>query len=364
MGEPVAVSRRTLLCWLAGVMGASACRRAVGPAPLPPRGGGETVPTGEQTITIVVPWAPGGASDLLLRATAEHLQRALGQPVAVQNVTGGGGTIGARQVLSAPPDGSTLLAAHESLITAYYTGVAPFSWRDFEPVALLFSTPEVIATRASAPWSTFDALLGYARQHPDTVRWGATFGSTSHFLASEITYRTGARFRLIGYEGIVERLEALLAAQIDVATCPAANLLQLPQAAQLRALAIAGVERDHALAEVPTLHEYGLAVTFTTNRGLFAPRGTPEPTLQRLERAVERALADPELVQRVQDELHTHIHFLGRAEYLAELERWDSTIHLLAEQIGFVRAGRRRYILRGGSTGAYRDGRCCPQEDE
>lgn len=363
MSAPTAVSRRTVLGWLAGVLGASACRASASGGPLPTRGG-EPGSAGEQAVTIVVPWAPGGASDLLMRATAEYLQRALGQPVVVQNVTGAGGTIGARQVLTAPPDGSVLLAAHESLITAYYTGLAPFGWRDFEPIALLFSTPEVIVTRAAAPWRSLDALLGYARQHPDVVRWGATFGSTSHFLASEITFHTGARFRLIGYEGIIERLEALLAAQIDVATCPAANLLQHPQAHQLRALAIVGVERDRALPDVPTLHELGIDVTFTTNRGLFAPRGTPEPTLRRLERAVERALAEPELVQRVLDELHTHVRFLGRAEYRAELERWDSAIHALAEQIGFVRAGRRGYTLRGGRATAHRDGRCCLPEGD
>lgn len=363
MSEPVRLSRRRVLYLLAGLAAASGCRHGVGGGPTVSRAGAEAVAPSEPAITIVVPWAPGGASDLLMRTTADALQRVLGQPVVVQNVTGAGGTIGARQVLTAPPDGHTLLAAHESLITAYYTGIAVFSWRDFEPVALLFSSPEVIVTRATAPWRTFDALIGYARQQPDVVRWGATFGSTSHFLPSEIMYRTGARFRLVGYEGIVERLNALLAEQIDVATCPAANLLQLPQAEQLRALAIAGVERDQTLTDVPTLREYGVDVTFTTNRGLFAPRGTPEAVLQRLEQAVERALGDPELLQRVQGELHTHIHFLRRAEYRAQLERWDSTTHLLAEQIGFARAGRRGHVGRAGRA-SQREGRCCPTESE
>jgi tripartite-type tricarboxylate transporter receptor subunit TctC len=269
-----------------------------------------------------------------MRLAAEYLQRYLSQPVLVQNITGGGGTIGARQVLTAAPDGLTVLAAHESVITSYYSGTASFNWRDFEPVALLFATPELVVARSDRPWRDMRDLVRDALRWPEQISWGATFGSTSHFLPAEIMYRTGARFKLVGYEGVVDRMSGVLGGTVDVVASPAAQALKQVKAGKLQVLGLAGPERDPALASIPTLHEQGIDVIFTTSRGLLAPKGTPYDVIVRLDHAVERALADPDLVQRLQEELNSQPQYLGRVAYKERLEQWDDTIRLLAENMG------------------------------
>src|SRR5262249_49358147 len=153
------LSRRSLL-GAALALAVVGCR---GPSPAPrtraavPEGESSAQP--DTSLTIVVPWAVGGPSDALMRLATDYIQRYLSHPVVVQNVTGSGGSIGARQVLSASPGTPLLLAAHESLISAYHMGLASFNWTDFEPVALLFSTPDAIVVRADSPWADMHDLI-------------------------------------------------------------------------------------------------------------------------------------------------------------------------------------------------------------
>jgi tripartite-type tricarboxylate transporter receptor subunit TctC len=334
MAGSAPLSRRRLL-GAALALAAVGCR---GPLPVPRTRA--AVPEGESgaqpdaSLTVVVPWALGGPSDALMRLAADYLQRYLNHPVVVQNVTGSGGSIGARQVLSASPGTPILLAAHESLISAHHMGLAPFNWTDFEPVALLFSTPDAIVVRADSPWDDMHDLIKDARRRPEQVSWGATFGSTSHLLSAAVMYRTGVRFKLVGYEGTAERIAALLAGDADVATHPAGLALDDNKWSKLRMLASAGLERDPAFATVPTLREQGIDVSFATNRGLLAPRSTSEVFLSWIEEAAERAMADPELIAHAQDDMHARVHFLGRAQYREQLARWDDTIRQVVETMG------------------------------
>jgi tripartite-type tricarboxylate transporter receptor subunit TctC len=334
MAGSVPLSRRSLL-GAAVALAAIGCR---GPLPVPrtraPAPEGQSSAQPETSMSLVVPWAVGGPSDTLMRLAAEYLQRYLDHPVVVQNVTGSGGSIGARQVLSASPGSPILLAAHESLISAHYMGLAPFNWTDFEPVALLFSTPDAIVVRADSPWTDMHELIKDARRRPEQISWGATFGSTSHLLPAAVMYRAGVRFKLVGYEGTAERIAAVLAGDADVATHPAGLSLDDSKWAKLRMLASAGLERDPTFGTVPTLREQGIDVSFATNRGLLAPRSTSEAFLGWVEAGAERAMADPELIAHVQDEMHARVHFLGRAQYREQLIRWDAAISQVVETMG------------------------------
>lgn len=328
------VSRRGLLAGGIGLL-ALACK---GPGLSSTRGAPAAVPTetesAPEVVTIVVPYAVGGPRDALMRLVAEHLARALDRPVQIQNVTGAGGAIGARQVLGARPDGFTLLAAQESLLSGYHMGATTFNWTDFEPVALLFSTPDLIVARADGPWRDVHDLVKDAKRRPEQISWGATFGSTPHLLASAISHRTGARFKLVGYDATAERIDAVVAGQVDVASYTSGVAVDDAKWAKLRPLGAAGLERDPAFPDVLTLREQEIDVTFVTNRGLFAPKGTPEATLAWLESGVERALAEPELVSRAQDEMHARVHFLGRERYVAQLRQWDRSIQEIVAAMG------------------------------
>jgi tripartite-type tricarboxylate transporter receptor subunit TctC len=281
-----------------------------------------------------VPWAVGGPTDQLVRLVAEYWPLASPLPLAVRNATGSGGTIGAREVLTARPDGYTLLAAHESLLTAYYLGQASFTWTDFEPVGGMFSLPELVVTRKNRPWRDVAELLDDAQRRPEQITWAATFGSRSHFLPGEIMYRSGARFKLVGYDGAGSCLAALLAGEVDVANASLAALQEPARGGKLRLLGSTGAERAAALPDLPTLREQGLDVSFAINLGLLAPKGTPPDALTRLEQSLELVLADADLQQRARDEQQAQVRFLPRRAYAERLSQLDGAIRLVAENLG------------------------------
>src|SRR4051794_28055418 len=210
------ISRRGLLVGGAALL-AAGCRPSP-PAWLPRPGHtpGDSTGATPAARSIVVPYAPGGSSDQLVRLVADYWPRGA-LPLQVRNVTGSNGSIGAREVHAAAPNGYTLLAAHESLLTAYYLGLTPYSWQDYEPVAGLFFLPELIVTRKSQPWRDVPSLLDDARRRPEQITWAATFGSRSHFLPGEIMCRADVRFKLVGYDGTAACLAALQAGEVDVA---------------------------------------------------------------------------------------------------------------------------------------------------
>jgi tripartite-type tricarboxylate transporter receptor subunit TctC len=329
------LSRRHLLVASLAVL-AAGCRGALPSTPTwRGRTGPEAAPdAAAESTQVVVPWAVGGATDQLVRLVAEYWPLASPLPLAVRNVTGSGGTIGAREVLSARPDGYTLLAGHESLLTAYYLGQASFNWTDFEPIGGMFSLPEVVVTRKSRPWRDVAELLDDAQRRPEQIPWAATFGSRSHFLPGEIMWRSGARFRLIGYDGAASCLAALLAGEVDVANASLAALQEPARGGKLRLLGTTGRERAATLPDLPTLREQGLDVTFAINLGLLAPKGTPPSVLGRLEQSLQQVLADADLQQRAQDELQAQVRFLPRREYTAQLAQLDEAIRVVAENLG------------------------------
>lgn len=329
------LSRRQLLAASLAVL-ATGCRPVLPGTPAwRGKAGTEAAPDAAPDSTqVVVPWAVGGPTDQLVRLVAEYWPLASPLPLSVRNVTGSNGTIGAREVLTARPDGYTLLAAHESLLTSYYLGQASFNWTDFEPVGGLFSLPELIVTRRNRPWRDVIELLDDAQRRPEQITWAATFGSRSHFLPGEIMCRTGARFKLVGYDGSASCLAALLAGEVDVANASLAALQEPTRGGKLRLLGSTGPERAAALPDLPTLREQGLDVSFTINLGLFAPKGTPSSALARLEQNLDQVLADPELRQRAQDELQAQVRFLSRRAYADQLGQLDAAIRSVAENLG------------------------------
>ena len=145
----------------------------------------------EKSVKLIVPWKAGGGTDALMRIVAHYATKYLGKPVVVVNVPGVGGTLGARQGKDAKPDGYTLTATHESVISSHIVGVAEFNYSDFIPIANMTSTPAMLAARADAPWNDLRDLVADAKKRPGEITFGATLGSTSHFFPLEIGQRRG-----------------------------------------------------------------------------------------------------------------------------------------------------------------------------
>ena len=271
-------------------------------------------------IVLIVPWAAGGDTDVLYRIVAEFAERELGQPVVVQNIPGGGGTVGAAEALRRPPDGYIWLAGHDSIALSYLTGVVDFSYFDFQPVALMTSTPEIWTARSGFPARDAREALELVRRNPGRYTFAATLGSTSHMFPLAMQVRGGLQFRLVSYEGTAERTQAAVGGHVDFIASNIASGKPYVDAGRLKFLAIATAERHPALPDVPTLKELGIDWEQAVNRGIYVPKGTDRAIVVQIAEALGRVARNPEFRARI-DALGTQVNFLPLEQYEAFLRK-------------------------------------------
>jgi tripartite-type tricarboxylate transporter receptor subunit TctC len=289
----------------------------------------------DKPVKMIVPWAAGGDTDAILRVVANAMEKHLGQAVVVVNITGASGTVGAREAKNAPPDGYTIYSVHDYIHTTYYTGVSDVGYKDFEPVCLATSTPAVLAAYGKAPWNSLQEMLQDAKRRPGELTVGATLGSTSHFFPAMIEQAAGVKFKYVSYEGTAPRMTAMLGGHILLGET---NLTQLDKvrAGQMKLLAIATADRNAEVPDVPTLKELGFDILYAVNRGLMAPRGTPEAVLVKLEDACAKASKDPAVAESMKKQ-GTLVEFLGRQAYAEFLQNNDKINADLAQALGYKR---------------------------
>jgi tripartite-type tricarboxylate transporter receptor subunit TctC len=289
----------------------------------------------DRPIKMIVPWAAGGDTDAICRVIASSMEKHLGKPVVIVNITGASGTVGAREAKKADPDGYTILSIHDFIHTTYYTGVSELSYKDFEPVCLQTSTPSVLAVYGKAPWNSFKELIEDAKKRPEQITLGATLGSTSHFFPAMIGQAAGVKWKFVSYEGTAPRMTALMGGHVLVGET---NLTQLDKvkAGQMKMLAIATAKRLAEAPDVPTLKELGIDIVYAVNRGIVAPKGTPDAMLAKLEEACGKAAKDPAVIESMKKQ-GTLVEFLNREAYGDFLRKNDKINADLAQALGYKR---------------------------
>ncbi|NVO17446.1 MAG: tripartite tricarboxylate transporter substrate binding protein [Rhodoplanes sp.] len=252
-------------------------------------------------VTIVVPYPAGGATDMAVRPLVDRMAAVLGQPVMVENIAGGGSTIGTARVARAAPDGYTILV-HQVALAAM---PALYKTLGFDPetsltgIGLINTNPSLIVGPASLDAKDFDALAAWMKRNPGRTRVAhAGAGSLSHLCAVAFAKSLGAEINIIPYRGGSPAVTDLLGGHVDL-FCPGAGVvLEQVRSGRMRAYAVTSRRRYTALPEVATVAELGhpeLEITFW--QGLFAPAGTPAPVIARLNAALREALADPAVVR-------------------------------------------------------------------
>ncbi len=287
----------------------------------------------EKSVKLIVPWKAGGGTDALMRLVAHYATKYLGKSIVVVNVGGVGGTLGARQGKDAKPDGYTLTATHESVISSHIVGVAEFNYSSFIPIANMTSTPAMLAARADAPWNDLRDLVADAKKRPGEITFGATLGSTSHFFPLEIGSKAGIKFKIVGYEGTADRQAALLGGFIDLGESNPAAGKKYFQAKKLKGLAIATPKRHPLHPTVGTMKEQGVDIQFAVNRGVCAPLKTPKPIIDKLAAVFKKASEDPEFVKKVNN-LGSLVVYRSPSEYKAYIDDATKTWTRLAKEIG------------------------------
>jgi tripartite-type tricarboxylate transporter receptor subunit TctC len=289
----------------------------------------------DRPIKMIVPWAAGGDTDAICRVIASSMEKQLGKPVVIVNITGASGTVGAREAKKGPADGYTILSVHDFIHTTYHTGVGELTYKDFEPVSLLTVTPSVFAAYGKTPWKSMKELLEDAKKRPEQITLGATLGSTSHFFPAMIAQAAGVKWKYVSYEGTAPRMTALLGGHVLTGET---NLTQLDKvkAGQIKMLAVATAKRILEIPDVPTLKELGIDIVYAVNRGIFAPKGTPEAALAKLEEACGKAAKDPAVLDSMKKQ-GTLVEFLNRKEYADFLQKNDKINADLAQALGYKR---------------------------
>jgi tripartite-type tricarboxylate transporter receptor subunit TctC len=283
-------------------------------------------------ITMIVPFAPGGVSDVMGRMMAGPMRAFLGQPVIIENVGGAGGSIGVGRAVRTPGDGYTQSIGTTSshvLTGALYS----LQWdlvKDLEPIAPLVSEPLMIVGRKGMPAQDLKELIAWLKANPDKASQGmAGVGGVGHVTGAFFQQETNTRFQFVPYRGGGPALQDLLAGQIDLEMEPSSNFLQQVRAGNLKAYAVAAKTRLVVAPEIPTVDEAGLPGFYRSVWvGLWSPKGAPKDVIAKLNAAVQVALAEPNLRARI-TELGQEIFPREQqtpeglaAHQKAEIEKW------------------------------------------
>jgi tripartite-type tricarboxylate transporter receptor subunit TctC len=254
-------------------------------------------------VKIVVPFAPGGTTDVVARLIGQKLGELWGQPVVVENRAGAGGNLGADQVAKSPADGYTLLMASGSItINPSIYAKMPFdTQRDLMPVTNVASGPMMVVVRDDAPYKTVRDLIAAAKANPGKLNFGsAGVGSQVHLAAENLADSAGIEVQHVPYKGEAVAYNDLLGGQVQfmVGNMAAASALTGP--GRLRALAVTGSSRSPQFPEIPTVSESGLP-GFENNGwfGFFVPAGTPKAVIDKIQQDTAKALADTQIKGRL-----------------------------------------------------------------
>ncbi len=256
-------------------------------------------------ITMIVVFAPGGATDVLARIVADHMMRTLGQRVVVENLSGAGGTIGGARGAQAAPDGYTLtvgsLGSHSAAPSIYRS--IQYDPRELQPIGLIAGTPLFFVVRRDHPARTMQEFLARVRETPNAVSNGhAGVGSTNHLACALFEHLTGARMTAIPYRGEGPAVNDIVAQQVDSACVLAPAAVPQIQAGTMRGLLTAAAVRNPNAPGVPSAVEAGVPdYIFQGWNAIFAPRGTPPAVVARLDAALRAALEDAAIVRRIEE---------------------------------------------------------------
>jgi len=255
------------------------------------------------TVTMVVPFPPGGVADTVARPVAEAMGRYLKQSVIIENKGGAGGGIGMGQVAKAKPDGYTLVMALSSFVVLpeadkILQRTPMYQLDQLKPIARFTADPTVLVVRAESPWKTYAEFIAYVKSNPAKVSFGSSGNyGTMHVPMEQLKAATSSHMLHVPYTGAGPAVFALLAGQVDALSTGPASVLQQIKSGKLRALAHWGDGRLAVMPDVPSFKELGVPVVYSQWAGMFAPAATPTEVVAKLRQAAKFAAQDQRAVQ-------------------------------------------------------------------
>jgi tripartite-type tricarboxylate transporter receptor subunit TctC len=299
-------------------------------------------PWPSQPIKLVVPFTPGGSTDVLARVIGQKLEPVLKQPIVIENRPGAGGTIAAGAVAKADPDGYTLMLGHIGVLAfnpSLYPSVPYDSVTSFAPIALIATVPNILAVHPSIPVTTIGEFMAYAKASPDTINYGSGGnGSAAHIATAYFAHAAGLKLKHVPYRGTSPAVNDLIGGHIQMMLTGGPALLPLMAGGQVRALAVSSKARVPFAQDLPTIAETVLpgfeAVQW---HGIVAPAKTPDAIVQRLNSEINGLLDTPEVAKTLENEgaLALKVTPAAFAAHLkSELDLWRDVIKKSGITIG------------------------------
>ena len=293
----------------------------------------------DRPITLVVPYAPGGYTDLTARLTARYLEKALGKPVVVDGRPGAGGIVGTQAVASAAPDGYTFCVCSVGAIS-----VAPFAQKvgydpvkDLAPVSIISTIVQAVVVKKALPVTTMAELVAYAKANPGKLNFGSSgAGGLTHFSVELFQARTGTSMVHIPFKGGAPAMAAVLSGDIDLSFANMTDALPQIEADTVRGLAVTSLERSPYFPNLPSIHEtVSPHFIVETWNAIIAPPKTPEPIIQKMAEVLIKMADDPEVIAAMRKlggstVKNTPEQF--RTQIAQEIEQWKPLIKEIAEK--------------------------------
>lgn len=287
----------------------------------------------EKPVSFVVPFPPGGRTDLTARLITQHLSKHLGQAAVVVNKPGAGGVLGAKEVAGAAPDGYTLGIFSTAVVTAQYTVPTPTDLRDYAAIAVVNVDPMALAVKSDAPWKTLKELVAHGRSIPGKLRIGMIPGASAQIFAAGFANAAKLQGSYVPFKGDSDGAAALAGGHIDVHVAVPVSYKALAEANKVRILGVAAESRSALYKDVATFRENGVDLVIGSFHIVFAPRRTPPEVLGALERAVEKTMREPELIKQMADSSLGHA-YLNQKDTAAFLAQQDAIYRKIIDDVG------------------------------
>ena len=292
-------------------------------------------------IRYIVPFATGGTTDILSRLIGSKLTEAWGQQVLIDNRPGAGGNVGSEIAAKAPPDGYTILGgtvSSHSINTSLYSKMPYHPLRDFAPVTLLVTLPNVLIVHPSVPARSVKELVAFVKARPGQLRFASAGSGTSQHLSGELFMMlTGTKMIHVPYKGSGPASLDLLGGQIEMMFENSTSAVPYIKAGRMRALGVTTAKRTHVLPDTPTLMEAGLAgFDISSWQGVFTPAGTPPDIVRKLHGEIVRIMGLPDIQRRLSDLGLTTIANSPEqftAFIKAEIEKWQKIIKVSGARV-------------------------------
>lgn len=288
----------------------------------------------DKPIKIIVPYSPGGTTDVVTRILAEYLEQKLGEKIVIVNVNGGGGAVGWKRVQGARPDGYTLGVSVDSIAVMEATKATDFTFDDFDHIAMWGNVFLTVFASGKGPYETMVDYKAAAMASPGKIGLAMGRGTPAQFIAALVEEGMGADLNLVNVGGGAQKKAAVLGGHVDAGIEPTPGVIGQTRAGQLRILGILAKERLQYLPDVPTAAEQGVDVEAFLSYGLMAPKGTPPDRLAVIDKAIASLAGNAEMEDKNKN-VNMVWNYKGRDEYLEHLKTVRERMSRIGKKLGY-----------------------------